>query len=84
MTPRLVVSIINSVEGEVNLKLEYRIKQYRLEKGLSITELAKKCGVSREYMSLIESGKVPNISTRLLVNIAKSLDRKIDDILILQ
>ena len=79
-----MVSIINSVEGEVNLKLEYRIKQYRLEKGLSITELAKKCGVSREYMSLIESGKVPNISTRLLVNIAKSLDRKIDDILILQ
>lgn len=79
-----MVSIINSVESEVNFKLEYRIKKYRLEKGLSITELAKKCGISREYMSLIESGKVENISTKLLVSIAKSLDKKIDDILILR
>ena len=79
-----MISIINSVESEVNFKLEYRIKKYRLEKGLSITELAKKCGISREYMSLIESGKVENISTKLLVSIAKSLDKKIDDILILR
>jgi len=64
--------------------LEYRIKEYRLEKGLSIEELAEKCGISRTYMNLIEIGKVENISTKVLVKIAKSLDKKIDDILILQ
>lgn len=64
--------------------MEYRIKEYRLEKGLSIEELAEKCGISRTYMNLIEIGKVENISTKVLVKIAKSLDKKIDDILILQ
>jgi len=64
--------------------LEYKIKEYRLEKGLSIEELAEKCGISRTYMNLIEIGKVENISTKVLVKIAKSLDKKIDDILILR
>ncbi|WP_300398241.1 helix-turn-helix transcriptional regulator [Faecalicoccus sp.] len=64
--------------------MEYKIKEYRLEKGLSIEELAEKCGISRTYMNLIEIGKVENISTKVLVKIAKSLDKKIDDILILR
>lgn len=63
--------------------MPYKIEEYRKEKGYSIQELANKVGVSRTYMSQIENGKVSNISTKLLVAIAKALDKKIDDILFL-
>lgn len=61
----------------------YKIKEYRVEKGYSIQELADKVGISRTYMSQIENGKVENIGTKLLVAIARCLDKKVDDILFL-
>lgn len=65
---------------QVNL-MQYKIKEYREEKGYSISKLAAMVGVSRVYMSQIENGKVDNISTKLLVAIAKCLDKKVEDIL---
>ena len=63
--------------------MKYKIKEFRLEKGLTIQELADKSGISRVYLSQIENGNVDNIGTKTLVSIAKSLDKKVDDILIL-
>ena len=64
--------------------MEYKIKEYRLKKGYSVSKLASIVGISRVYMSQIENGRVENISTKLLVAIAKCLDTKVEDILILK
>ena len=63
--------------------MQYRIKEYRKAKKLSIKKLAELVGISRAYMGQIESGKVDNISTKLLVSIARCLDKKVEDILFL-
>lgn len=63
--------------------MKYKIKEYRLEKGYSIQAMANMLGISRTYMSQIENGKVDNIGTKLLVSIAKCLDKKVEDILFL-
>lgn len=64
--------------------MKYKIKEYREKKGYSVSKLATMVGVSRVYMSQIENGKVDNISTKLLVAIAKCLDKKVEDILFLE
>ena len=63
--------------------MQFKIKDYREEKGLTITEMAEIIGVSRVYLSQIENGKVDNIGTKLLLSIAKCLDKKVEDILFL-
>ena len=60
-----------------------RVKEFRKEKGLTIQELADRTGISRVYLNQIENGNVDNIGTKTLVSIAKSLDKKVEDILIL-
>lgn len=65
------------------IEVIYKIKEYRLEKGYTLQQLADDVGISRVYMGQIENGKVDNIGTKLLISIAKCLDKKIEDILIL-
>ena len=56
-----------------------RIKQYRISKGLTLKELAEKAGLTKGYLSKIESsGKAPPVST--LINLAKALNINISDI----
>lgn len=59
----------------------YRIKEYRLKRGMTIEHLARAAGITRTYLSLIENGKADNISTKVLVRIASALDTKVDDLL---
>lgn len=59
----------------------YKIKEYREANNLSITELAKKVGITREYMSQIENNRVDNIGTKLLLSIARALGVSVTDIL---
>lgn len=80
----IMVSIINSRRDGVAKIMRYKIKEYREKKGYSVSKLATMVGISRVYMSQIENGKVDNISTKLLVAIAKCLDRKVEDILFLE
>lgn len=63
--------------------MPFKIKEHREEKGLTITQMAEIIGVSRVYLSQIENGKVDNIGTKLLLSIAKCLDKKVEDILFL-
>ena len=51
----------------INIKIE------RLRKGISQEELSEKCGVARNSISLIETGKI-NPTILKLIDIAKILD----------
>lgn len=58
-----------------NLKL----KLARVEKGLSQQDLADLVGATRQTIGLIEKGKY-NPSLNLCVNIAKTLDKTLNDL----
>ena len=58
-----------------NLKMKFR----RIELDMSQTELAKKAGVTRQTIGLIEAGEF-NPSIKLCIAIWKALGVKLDDI----
>lgn len=56
-----------------------KMKQARLEKNLSQTELAKSIGVSRQTINMIENDDYnPTIS--LCIKICKALDKTLDEL----
>jgi len=60
-------------------ELGKRIQQYRVNKGLTLQELAEKTGYTKGYLSKIEKAeKAPPVST--LINIAKALNISISEI----
>ncbi|KAA9032387.1 helix-turn-helix domain-containing protein [Niallia endozanthoxylica] len=58
-----------------------KIQQIREEKGLSISELAKKANVSKSYLSEIERGLQTNPSLQFLNKISLSLDIHLETLL---
>ena len=49
------------------------VEQYRLEKGLSVSELSRRSGVAKSHISYIEGGRTsPTLET--LCKISKALD----------
>ncbi|MCQ2507157.1 MAG: helix-turn-helix transcriptional regulator [Dorea sp.] len=58
-----------------NLKMKFR----RIEMNMSQTELAKKAGVTRQTIGLIESGEF-NPSLKLCIEICKALGVTLNDI----
>jgi len=56
-----------------------KLKIARIEKGLSQQELADLIGATRQTIGLIERGKY-NPSLNLCVNIAKTLDKTLNDL----
>jgi XRE family transcriptional regulator, master regulator for biofilm formation len=58
-----------------------RIKCFREKKNYSLTELAKRSGVSKSYLSQIERNLQINPSLQLLSKLAKSLECSVDDLL---
>ncbi|MBU2548292.1 MAG: XRE family transcriptional regulator [Proteobacteria bacterium] len=58
-----------------------RIRQLRLERGLTTTAVAQQAGISQGYLSKIEnSKKAPPIST--MINLAKALGVHVTDVLL--
>lgn len=57
--------------------LAQRIAELREEKHLRQTDLAKKLGVSQQFISQIETGQEKNLTLETLTKIAKSLGRGI-------
>lgn len=56
-----------------------KMKQARLDKNLSQTELAKNIGVSRQTINMIENNAYnPTIS--LCIKICKALDKTLDEL----
>lgn len=60
--------------------LGINIKSARLRKGLSQEELAEVCDISRNSISLIETGKI-NPTILKVVDISKALDVSIDSLI---
>lgn len=58
------------------LEVSKRIKEYRLEKKLTIQELADRCNVSKGYISQVENGRtVPSLP--VIFNIIVALDMEV-------
>ena len=58
-----------------------KIKKYRHEKGISLTELAERSNVSKSYLNSLERNIKDNPSINLIKRIAKELDIDIANIL---
>ncbi len=59
--------------------MNHKMKQARLDKSLSQTELARDIGVSRQTINMIENGDYnPTIS--LCIKICKALDKTLDEL----
>ena len=58
-----------------------KIKKYRHEKGISLTELADRSNVSKSYLNSLERNIKDNPSINLIKRIAKELDIDIANIL---
>lgn len=60
--------------------MQYKIKEYRVEKKMSQDELSKKANVSRAIISGLESGTATITTTETLSRIAQALGKKVSDI----
>lgn len=58
-----------------------RIKKFRTERGLSLSELADKAGVAKSYLSSIERQIQKNPSVQFLEKISSVLDVPVNDLL---
>ena len=58
-----------------------RIRQRRLEKNLSLAELARRADLSKGYLHSIEGGDTQNPSAEILFRIANELGTTIGDLL---
>ena len=64
--------------------MENRLRQYREEKGWSQDELARKSGVSRVTISMLENGKLQTSKTDTLTKIADALGAKVTSVFFYQ
>ncbi len=58
----------------------YRIKERRIEMGMSQVELSEKANVSRTIISGLENGTIKVTTTETLLKLANALNSKISDI----
>lgn len=62
----------------MDLRLGEKLKEYRLKKGLSLSELAKRSGIAKSYISSIENKKQFNPSIECLIKVCSVLETPID------
>lgn len=58
-----------------------KIRDLRMKKGMSLTELAKLSGISKSYLSFIERGKQTNPSIEVIEKISKALSVDLQSLL---
>jgi len=63
------------------VSLSSRLRQRRLERGLTAAELARAASVSRNYLSVLERGLATNPSAPILQRLADALGTGVDDLL---
>ena len=56
------------------------IRKYRKEKGMTMKEMAEKCGISIGYLSHLEKGSRNNPSKEVMKNIAVVLNKSIPEV----
>lgn len=60
--------------------MQNRVKEYRKKAGYSQTAFANMVGISRPYLSEIETGKQKEIGSTVMFRIATALKKDIGDI----
>lgn len=63
------------------MALAGRLRQRRLEKGWSASELARHAGIARSHVSRIENGERPRPSADVLQRLAQVLETSVADLL---
>jgi transcriptional regulator with XRE-family HTH domain len=73
-------NVYNNIEGGMSMadSLGARIRQARIRYGMSQAELARRIGVSKNTMNLIESGKTPDPAVSRIRAIADTLNVSMD------
>ena len=59
--------------GDNTMTLQEKIRQRRVEQGMSLTETAKRLGISRETLYRYETGKIAKIPMQYLTTLAHIL-----------
>ena len=62
------------------IKIAQAIKRIRLEKGLSVQELAYRCNIERSNLNRLEAGRT-NMTVKTLCTICKALEIELSDII---
>ena len=62
-------------------KFGERLRKLRKQKGWSQRELAKRAGISRGYLSVIEGKRPPDVTVDVIQKMAKALRMPISDLL---
>ena len=57
-----------------------KIKKYRQQQGLTLKEVADKCGISAGYLCHLEKGNRDNPSKEVMENIAIVLEKSIPEL----
>ncbi|MCD7755509.1 MAG: helix-turn-helix domain-containing protein [Firmicutes bacterium] len=60
--------------------MDFKIKEARMEIGLTQTQLAAKSGVSRATICGLENGTIVVTTTETLIKIASALGKRVSDI----
>ena len=61
--------------------MKYKIEEIRNIRGYTQKDLAEKSGVSRATINGLESGRIVNTTTNILIKIAEALDVSVSEIL---
>lgn len=60
--------------------MEFKIKEKRIEKGLTQEELANKSKVSRNLIARLETGELKSCSTNTLEKLAAALETSVNNL----
>ena len=71
---------MTTVDMSITIKFGKKVKATRLKKGMSQRDIARKLGVSANYISQIERG-VENLSLRGIEKLAKAIDVSTSELL---
>ncbi len=63
--------------------IKNRLKDFRIERGLSQEELAEKSGISRTTLSKIENNEEAAVNTRTIAKLAEVFNVKPSDIFLM-
>jgi len=74
----VIYDLQNKRREVINKMLKNVVAETRKKKNLKQEELAEMAGISRQTLSAIENGTIPNGNT--MINIAKVLNEKVEDL----
>ena len=63
------------------MKLSKFVKDYRIDRRLSLRQMAQLCGCSFQYLSKLENDEIENPATKMLANIASGMGMTLHELM---